>query len=432
MNNTEPLTEGPASSLSPRSVSSLVTPPSLFTRDFVLLCLVTFCYFSSFFFFFPTLPFYIKHLGGQEADVGFLIGLSSLVACLVKPLAGRWVDQYGRVWLMSAAAGVFACMAVMHVWTLSLAILFALRIVYGIALGCFTTASGAYLADIAPAARRGEATSYWGLVSPLAMGIIPPLALGLMSSTTLHPIEERLVNILPGLAVTLDWPENFALLFFTAAGFAFLGCLLSLGTHELHTPSLSTLRRPWFAREALFPMTVNSLLYMTFTSYTTFLPLYARTLGMQNAGYLYSTYALALLSTRFLSARVSDQRGREAVIIPGLGFAILALLALACAPSTLFLYLGVILYGLGFGLAQPGLSAFMIDRLSPERRGLGMSTFSQGIDLGMGLGGMLMGILATHIGFSAMYFCGSGCVASALLIFVVGNRSARQAVSSQS
>lgn len=377
------------------------------------------------------MPFYITHLGGQEADVGFLIGLSSLVACLVKPFAGQWVDHHGRVWLMSVAAGVFACMAVLHAWALSLAILFALRIVYGIALGCFTTASGAYLADVAPLARRGEAASYWGLVSPLAMGIIPPLALGVMSSTTLHPTEEQLVAVLPGLANTLEWPENFALLFLTAAGFAFLGCLLSLGMRELHTPSPLTQRRPWFAREALFPMTVNSLL-MTFTSYTTFLPLYARTLGMRNAGYLYSTYALALLSTRFLSARVSDQYGRAAVIIPGLGSALLALLVLAGAPSIPFLYLGVILYGLGFGLAQPGLSAFMIDRLSPERRGLGMSTFGQGTDLGMGLGGILMGTLATHIGFSAMYLCGSGCITSALVIFLAGNHTARDAVSSQS
>lgn len=136
MKNTAPLTAG---------------LPSLFTRDFVLLCLVTFGYFSSFFFFFPTLPFYITHLGGREADVGFLIGLSSLVACLVKPFAGRWVDQHGRVWLMSVAAGVFACMAVMHARALSLAILFALRIVYGVALG-------------------------------------------LMSGTTLHPIEEQLAE----------------------------------------------------------------------------------------------------------------------------------------------------------------------------------------------------------------------------------------------
>jgi MFS family permease len=417
----------------PVSSPALQTPdsPALFTRDFVLLCLITLSFFSSFFFFFPTLPFYIKHLGGHETDVGLLIGISSLVSCLVKSLAGRWVDHYGRVWLMSIAAGVFASMAVLHVWALSLPMLFALRIVYGLALGCFTTASGAYLADVAPAARRGEAASYWGLVNPLAMGIIPPLALGLMGSTTLHPLEERLVDFLPGLSGTLSWPENFALLFLTAASFAFLSYLLSRGMHELHTPSPLGPRRPWFAREALLPMTVNSLLYVTFTSYTTFLPLYARTFGMQNAGYLYSTYALALLSTRFLSARASDRYGRAAVILPGLGSAILALLVLALAPSTVFLYLGVILYGLGFGLAQPGLSAFMIDRLSPERRGIGMSTFGQGIDLGMGFGGILMGYLATQVGFSAMYLWGSCCITSALVIFLWGNRSTHQIGPSQ-
>ena len=88
--------------------------------------------------------------------------------------------------------------------------------------------------------------------------------------------------------------------------------------------------------------------------------------------------------------------------------------------------MGVSLYGLGFGLAQPGLSAFTIDRLAPERRGVGMSTFGQGVELGMGLGGMLMGFIATHAGFTAMYLCGSVCVATALTIFVMGNRTTPQ------
>ena len=74
----------------------------------------------------------------------------------------------------------------------------------------------------------------------------------------------------------------------------------------------------------------------------------------------------------------------------------------------------------------------MIDRLSPERRGLGMSTFGQGLDLGMGLGGILMGTIATHIGFSAMYLCGSGCITGALVIFLVGNHTARHVGVSQS
>ncbi len=126
MNQAERAKDVPATVLTAQSSSvSAVHLPPLFTRDFTLLCLVTLGYFFSFFFFFPTLPFYIKHLGGREADVG-----------------------------------------------------------------CFSTAASAYLADVAPPAQRGEATSYWGLVSSLATGVVPPFALGLMSSTALHRAAE--------------------------------------------------------------------------------------------------------------------------------------------------------------------------------------------------------------------------------------------------
>jgi len=116
MNQAERAKDAPATVLTAQSSSvSAVHLPPLFTRDFTLLCLVTLGYFFSFFFFFPTLPFYIKHLGGREADVGLLIGISSLVSFSVKPLAGRWVDRHGRVPVIRAAAGLFACGAVLHV-----------------------------------------------------------------------------------------------------------------------------------------------------------------------------------------------------------------------------------------------------------------------------------------------------------------------------
>lgn len=255
------------------------------------------------------------------------------------------------------------------------------------------------------------------------MGIVPPFALGLMSSTTLHPLEEYIVTMLPGLDQIASWPDNFALLFFTAAGIAATACVLSHGMREAHTPMPLLTRRPLYAPEALLPTVVQFCLYLTFTSYTTFLPLYARSLGMGNAGFLYSVYAVALISTRVTGARISDRHGRAAVIIPGLGSVMVAFLVFACASSPIALYVGVSFYGLGIGLAQPGLSAFTIDRLAPERRGLGMSTFGQGLDLGMGVGGVLMGAIATHSGFTLMYLCGSGCASVGLAIFLWGTRA---------
>lgn len=76
---------------------------------------------------------------------------------------------------------------------------------------------------------------------------------------------------------------------------------------------------------------------------------------------------------------------------------------------------------------SPAISSFyfrccFLDVASPHRRnellGLGMGTFGQGLDLGMGLGGVLMGSVATQVGFPAMYLCGSGCAGGALAIFL--------------
>ena len=248
-----------------------------------------------------------------------------------------------------------------------------------------------------------------------------------MSSETLHPLEEWLVQHLPGLAETGSWPDTFALLFLTASGFAFLASASSRGMREVHEPAPIVTRRPLYAREALLPTAVQFCMYLTFTSYTTFLPLYARSLGMGNAGFLYSTYALALISTRVFGANISDRFGRSAVIVPGLGCIITAYLIFACALSPIFLYIAVSLYGLGIGFTQPGLSALTIDQLTPDRRGLGMSTFSQGLDLGMGLGGILMGAIATRFGFPVMYVCGSACAALGLAIFLWGSRAKTQA-----
>ena len=167
---------------------------------------------------------------------------------------------------MTASVGLFACGAMLHAWALSIGLLFGLRLVYGFALGCFTTASGAYLADVAPADRRAEATSYWGLVNALAMGVVPPLALGIMHSPALHPWEEGLVGLLPGLGQKVGWPDNFTLLFFTAAGVAFLASGVSSRLRERHRLAARACQTPVFAPEAVLPMVVQLCLYLTFTS----------------------------------------------------------------------------------------------------------------------------------------------------------------------
>ena len=58
----------------------------------------------------PVIPFFVKSLGGTEADVGYMYSLTSLVTVILMPSFGRFSDLYGRkpVLLLALAASATA------------------------------------------------------------------------------------------------------------------------------------------------------------------------------------------------------------------------------------------------------------------------------------------------------------------------------------
>jgi MFS family permease len=126
---------------------------------------------------------------------------------------------------------------------------------------------------------------------------------------------------------------------------------------------------------------------------------------------------------------LSDRFGRAVVIAPGLGLAALGLVVLSTA-TTLTAFLAVaVLYGLAFAAAQPAMMALVVDRAAPNRRGAAMGTFSMAMDLGIGLGSIVWGVVAQAAGYQAMYLAASVVALVALVVFVVGWRGQAGAVS---
>src|SRR5690606_13932604 len=68
----------------------------LWTRAFVLMSLGSLFLFTSFYLLLPTLPLFVKELGGHDTQVGLAVGIFTLVAVILRPIAGGLLDQYGR------------------------------------------------------------------------------------------------------------------------------------------------------------------------------------------------------------------------------------------------------------------------------------------------------------------------------------------------
>ncbi len=89
---------------------------------------------------------------------------------------------------------------------------------------------------------------------------------------------------------------------------------------------------------------------------------------------------------------------------------------------------GAFVLGLGNGILMPTLQTMIINMVRPERRGVANSTFFSSIDLGIGIGSVILGYLAEYTSLSFLFLF-SGIILLFpmfyFFIFVVGkyNRS---------
>src|SRR5262249_46939193 len=133
--------------------------------------------------------------------------------------------------------------------------------------------------------------------------------------------------------------------------------------------------RALFAPQALYPAALTLLVFVPYGVVMAFLPLLARERGAGSPGLFFTLMAVALLLVRTSAGQLSDRFGRAAVVAPALVAVAAALLAVAVARAPWVIYGAGLLFGLGFGSAQPALMAWAADTVPPPDRGKAMATY---------------------------------------------------------
>ena len=130
----------------------------------------------------------------------------------------------------------------------------------------------------------------------------------------------------------------------------------------------------------------------------------------------FTVFALALVAARLFFGHVPDRLGGAkvalaCVIIEALG---LALLWLASGP--VIAALAGALTGFGYSLVYPGLGAEAVRRAPPESRGLAMGAYTVFLDVALGFGSPVLGLIAGWAGLSAVFLVPALTVAAASVI----------------
>ncbi|HAR73079.1 MULTISPECIES: MFS transporter [Empedobacter] len=345
----------------------------VYNLHFILMCLSSLLFSASFNMMIPELPAYLSSMGGAEYK-GFIIALFTLTAGISRPFSGKLTDKVGRVPIMAVGSIVcFVCGILYPVLTTVSGFLF-LRLVHGFSTGFKPTATAAYIADIIPRERWGEALGLHGICFSIGMAIGPALG----STITLY--------------------SSINVMFFTSSFFALLSILILFNMKETLQNKqkfsfglLKISKQDVFAKEALPAALITFLSYVAYGSILTLIPDWTEHLGFQNKGVFFIVFTISSMMVRFFAGKISDQKGRVLVIKLGLVLLIVALVLLASIDAKIGLILGGLMYGISTGILSPALNAWTIDFSKPDERGKAMATMYIAMEAGIGLGALCAG-----------------------------------------
>jgi MFS family permease len=251
-----------------------------------------------------------------------------------------------------------------------------LRLVHGFSTGFKPTGQAAYLSDIIPATRRGEAMGLLGTASSLGMAGGPAVG-GLLSN-------------------------QFGLnaMFYCSSAFALISAIILAGLKETVAekqplrPELFKINRSdLFEPKVLAPCVVMFFLGLPYGTVFTLIPDFGEFVGIKNKGLLFSYMTVAALFVRLVGGKVSDTWGRRPVLQVCTGMVMLAMLIIAFAQTKAHLILGMALYGLAHGATSPTLLAWATDLSDPRFKGRGVASLYIFMEFGIGLGAFVSGLI---------------------------------------
>jgi MFS family permease len=350
----------------------------------------------------PTLPLYVRDVGGDSQDIGIVMGAFAIGLLCSRSWLANLADSRGRKIVLFIGMAAVAIAPLGYAMTESLPLLIGIRAFHGLSIAAFALAYSALVVDFSPPQHRGELIGYMSLVNPIGMALGPALG-----------------------GYLQEW-LGYVPTFLMAAGLGGVGLLCTAQVQEpaerqLQKDSVDrTFWRLLINPRVRIPALVLLLIGLAFGTLSTFVPLFIQEVGVElNVGLFYTAAAVSSFSIRLIAGRASDRFGRGVFITISLVLYSLSMVVLWRAISApLFLVAGAI-EGAGAGILIPMMAALMADRAHPHERGKIFGICMVGFDLGIAIAGPALGAIAVQLGYRSIFGIAAGLAFLGLLVFLM-------------
>lgn len=362
----------------------------------------------------PVIPLHVVRSGGGDVLAGAATGVFMAVTVANQLATPALMRRVGYRPVLLAGAALLSGPAVLYLLGTNAPVILGVSAIRGAGFGLLTVAGSALVAELAPPARLGLATSLIGLGVGIAELVFLPTGL----------------TVFEHLGFT--WPA------ITASCLAVVGVIAALSLPSVRPAPPSddgpTITGPRVVVLLLPAMALMTAVAMSFGAISTFLPP-AMDLAPGGGGATISGVALAVVGGmviigRFLAGARADRNGPGGYIPMGMGSAalgigVMGVLTITGQPTWTFL-LPALAFGFGFGAIQNEslMGAFL--RLPKSQLGSASAGWNIAFDAGTGLGALVLGMVAFGTYYWVFFLGAAVCLVVGAVVWAVWPHGAQQ------
>lgn len=345
---------------------------------------------ASFFFMFstmfvnPLINGYAKELGASSAFAGIIVGIMSLAAMFLRPVAGNLTDKFSK-YRLSFIGGTLIFVGVMgYVLTPSSGWLLLFRLINGTGYVLCTVCMTTWLAFLVPRQHVGEAMGFYGLMNALAMALAPAVSINIYQKI--------------GYRTSLVASAVSALLMIVAIQF--------VGDHALPKKRVRTQKKSLkIIQFNVLPVAILTTLFaipyfVTQADIVTYVEQKHLTVAV---GSYFLIYAVVLLIIRVGLKRYFDTVRFGVWFWLSLVSTAAYIILLAIMNNDWQMALAAALMASGYGIIYSVLQSTALLLAPIEEQGLASATFYLGLDIAMAFGPMISGVIDSALPIEWFY-----------------------------
>lgn len=338
----------------------------------------------------------------SPAVAGLAASIFVVGAFVLRPFVVKRIHRVGQTKTLYIGSFFSLALTLCYFLANSSELLLLVRFLHGAAHGAALLALGTIIAGVVPRERYGEGIGYFTLGQTLSTAIGPFVGLLLLRYGGFGPI-----------IITCSVASAIALALLPLMRVKDLEL-----TAEQKAESKGFKLSNYIEPKAIPIGIVLMLLFLCYSSVSSFLALYSQELGLTTAaGAFFIVYAAVIFLTRPVIGRRFDAKGENSVIYAGILVYALSMGMLAIADHAWVLLVVAAVMGLGFGAIQACGRALTVKVAPLHRMGQATSTFYVFGDIGLGLGPLIGGLLIPLTGYRGMYGVMAAVAAASVVLY---------------